>query len=81
MTLQRTYKVAEIIAAAGMSRNEFAYCRRKLGIQARGRGCKSEYTLKETRRIISAFHSLFEPRPVDPARIEELKQDIRNNGY
>lgn len=77
----KMYKVTEIIAATGMTRNEFAYCRRKIGIQARGRGCKSMYTEKEARRIISAFHSLCHPRPTMQERVDELKLMAKDCGY
>lgn len=81
MTLQKTYKVSEIIAAIGCNRNEFAYCRRKIGIKARGRGCSSEYTAREAVRIASAFHSLFPARPTQQDKIDELKVILRDSGY
>jgi copper homeostasis protein CutC len=77
----KTYKVAEILEATGMNRNQFAYCRRKIGIEARHRGSASEYTRREFERIASAFHSLFPVRDVDPANVAELKQIMKNNGY
>ena len=55
----RMYTCGDILKAAGMNRNQFAYCRRKMGIAAHGRGCSSVYTGKEAMKIVSAFHSLF----------------------
>lgn len=77
----KTYKVKEILEAANMNRNQFAYCRRKLGIQARNRGAASEYTRREFERIVSAFHSLFPVRDADEANVAELRRIMKDNGY
>lgn len=79
--MTRFYTVKDILEAAGMNRNEFAYCRRKMGIKARGKGCSSVYTAKEVSKIVSAFHSLFPVKDYEESRVDEIRQIIRDSGY
>ena len=75
----RMYTCGDILKAAGMNRNQFAYCRRKMGIAAHGRGCSSVYTGKEAMKIVSAFHSLFPVKEYE-SRVDELRAMIRDGG-